>query len=323
MTEADYALCSRELRRGLVARDIKPTEVLLVLILLDESLDASPRQPSGRVDLLKWAGNLDMRVDKLERVWNEVCALGIVDFNCAEAKFQLRPNYANWSIARGFRVPQNLRAGQELALVADRPLDDALSSLSRETVLNKAEQKVPETSAAPAGSQCFPDIESQFKLLKDAIDQNRVEQVFPEAFRIAAEKSAELANVPAEKSADPPAEKSAAQNGPVKSAFCAPAEKSSEPIASSDQNIKAKLTKAAEKSAAAWRWLQSIDSFGALRMTRCENQWKKLCSQDPDYVLNSLKHKLELDIPKKERARDPIRNRLGWIAEIARDERRL
>lgn len=327
--QEDCVRWSRALRQGIIAYDFLPREVLLLLILCEETFDRGAVQ--GKTDLVGWSRRLSMRPDKLRReVWSELLKTGVIDFNEGQGTFQLRPAMRDWSRTRSLRVPVNdVGAGQELPLTAERPLSESLSELSRESVLVQGTEAANGASAlAPAGSPPpIKDWAAEFRRLAAAVAAGRVEEEFGDV--LAAEKSAAPSEQgPAEKSAVSVAEKSAAtqasENGGLGRGEGGAAEKSAVPIASysSDRN-KAKLAMAAEKSAAAWRWLESLDKRGHLREPRCANQWGGLCARDPGYVLEKLKGALargqELAAVRGGEVGDP----LAYMARKAREDRKF
>ena len=79
----------------------------------------------------------------------------------------------------------------------------------------------------------------------------------------------------------------------------------------------------AEKSAAAWTWLCSIDVHRALTLRTNRSQWEKLCRTDPDYVLEGLKTALNSGREKALKNGREIRNPLGYVAAAARNQKRL
>ncbi len=147
---------SKLLRHGLRVYDFKLTEVLLLLILCEETLDVNC--PKGEVRFEAWWKELGLESwRKFRPHWEAVVSAGVVDYNEAEGKYQLRPDTAQWSRMRGLRVPnQNLRVESELSLVAERPLSDALSELSRENALEKAVSAGSVATLNPVGSQALP-----------------------------------------------------------------------------------------------------------------------------------------------------------------------
>lgn len=128
------------LRRNLVAYAFKPLEVLALLVLCDETFDCGAVQ--GRVELGRWAGMLGLRADKFRQLWGGLLQSGVVDFNAGQGTYELRPDPSCWAQAvvrlrvrtdGRFLDRQDLAVGQhELPLRAERPVSEAMSSVSRD-----------------------------------------------------------------------------------------------------------------------------------------------------------------------------------------------
>lgn len=333
----EYWAMSRALRRGLVRYGFKPTEVLLVLILCEETFDAG--RLSGRADLGRWSAELgtawpERKLRKL--VWEELIAVGVVDFNAGQGTYQLRPDMKSWSRTREPRAPRDdLRNGGQLPLVAERPLSEALSEVSREAVLDAA-QPGQET----AGPQTLRrgDYRAQWELVRLAAETGRTDTAAL-AGSAARPLRADIKGA-VENSAAPP------QEGPVNFAGAGgkfrrpPVENSagmqvahSPPDAELFTKPLAKLARsdqlasygAAEKSAGtpseALSWLEAIDRHGHLRQNgRSVRQWSELCARDAGYVLGKLRKAYESALAEYGSGmRDP----LAFCARVARDDRRL
>lgn len=322
---AEARAYSRALRQGIVLYDFKPTEVLLLLILCEETFDRDQfEQP---LNLESWAASLAQPVRKLKPVWQELITLGVIDFNQGQGTYQLRPDLNVWSRMRGLRVPTNLRTGSELPLTVERPLDESLSSLSRESVLSRADHLGSQVdNTRPGPLQSNPAVRVDFPRLIEAIGRGTVAEEFPDY--CPAEKSAgpggEIIRGPVDKSAGAVAEKSAGhktqQNGVFARFSGGPAEKSAAPIASlaSLKTSKLAIGEVAEKFAEAWRWLEEIDVMRHLQVPNCAKQWHMVCKRDPVYVLEKLKPALI-----RAQARLEVSDPLAYLARKCRDERRF
>lgn len=325
--EVQFRKLSTALRHNMVAYGFGKNELRLLLILCEETFDDNKLE--GKADLAAWSLLLDMRFDKLrDGAWRDLIQCQVVDFNQGQGSYELRPDIAHWSRLRGPVLENNLRAGQELPLVAERPVDETLSLMSRETVLTEAPpfEGVQPQLAAPAGSQSSKDLGGEFKRLIKALDTNSVEIEFPQ------DQSADKIPVNAKENLSASggkirrvmAEKSAATQHPPDEAVAITAEKSAAPIAKLSFLKKAKLAiSPAEKSAAALRWLRNIDKHGAMAMSLCLNQWSGLCRKDPDYVLCSLQGALERGIRLAQSEGREIVNPLGYVAKKARQDGKL
>lgn len=327
MTEGQFWDLSKALRRSLVAWRFKPQEIRLLLILCDETYDSLRlRAPA---DLCRWSLHLQMREDKLRNgPWKELCNLWVVDFNAGQGTYELRPNMANWCI-RGARVLNNddLRAGQELPLVAERPVSVAYTELCREKVLTEASANKGDRpcAPAPAGSQSSKDLSEDFKRLQIALSRGTVEQEFPAQSpdNSSVTPLTEKLSASGGKIRRVTAEKSAGMDPPGNSQVASTAEKSAAPIAKLSFDLKAKLAiSPAEKSAAAFEFLQRLDKRGALNLTRCRSQWAGLCEKDPEYVLVKLGGAWQVTQGFDSDGR-PIENPLAYVARKARSDHKL
>lgn len=129
---------SLALDQGLVSYDLRPIEVLLLLILKRETYGLG--RLAAPIRLEAWAGELGKRGDKLQPYFEELMELKIVDVNAGQGSYQLRPQLKFWSVARGRRVPEKQADGTlKLPLQSDRPLDDAYSAVATESVLRGTE----------------------------------------------------------------------------------------------------------------------------------------------------------------------------------------
>lgn len=315
LDEGAFRLLSRQFRRSILAYGCKPNQVRLLLVLCDETFDAN--QIAGRVDLIKWGLALQMRADKLQSgPWTEVCNALIVDFDPGIGAYQLRPDIRCWSRIMAGDL-KNLSVIQELPLVGARPLSESLSELSREAVLKRADlAEVDQPRATtPDEAQSVSYREGDFKRLSAAIASGTVDVEFPNALLPAvAEKSAAV------RRKNPPqmAEKSAVMEKPTNQRLAKVAEKSAT-IRSDLIGTKDLILSVAEKSAAAWTWLSSIDANRALALRTNRSQWEKLCRSDPDYVLERLRLALEAQRQKGREITNPLR----YVAATARNDKRL
>ena len=324
LSQAQFWELSKIFRRSLRSWRFKPIEIRLLLMLCEETFDSE--RLVGRAELTRWSLELNLREDKLRKgPWREVCILSVVDFNAGQGTYELRPDMARWSF-RGLRASNDLRAGQELPLVAERPVSGAYTEICRETVLTEAGKGVQPCPPAPAGSQSSKDWGPEFKRLSAAIASGTVEQEFgpqaPDNFSVT--PLTENSSVPGGLIRRGPAEKSAGVDPPGNARVAQAAEKSAVPIAKLSLDLKAKLAiGSAEKSAAAFRWLESIDKNRALSsVKRCREQWLCLCRRDPDYVLVKLAGALEAN-GRVDSDGKPIENPLGYVAFKARADRKL
>ena len=78
--------------------------------------------------------------------------------------------------------------------------------------------------------------------------------------------------------------------------------------------------------AGARRWIESIDSHGALRTEWIREQWEELCRRNPDYVLRRLRGILEDNQDRVGRGEKDVAafdHPLAVLCKIARDEGQL
>lgn len=327
----DFRALSAELHRGLVAYGLKPIEVLLLLILCDETFERD--QVAGKVDLERWARMLGWRADKLERmVWRELTeVLRIVDHNAAEGTYQIRPDYRAWPPYRGWRAKAHDHGPDlEFQFSAERPLSEALCERSREAALRENGRRSHEPPAVLLQGQKEPD----WKGLMAAIERGTVEQDFP-----VAEKSAGLSSQPGGKIRQngngPPSEKSAMTQTSAALALASVAEKSSQNpqlAVAEPASFQKKLSsasrrpQAAEKSAGApdaFAWLESLDRTSCLVDPVVAAQWRELCERDPGYVLGKLRRRYEARAAKLKREGDQVERPLGLLSVMARDDRAM
>lgn len=325
----EFRAWSAALRAGMVAYGFLPTEVLLLLILCEETFDRN--ELAARADVPAWARRLGMRPDKLRPVWEELIGIQVVDFNAAAGWYQLRPALESWTNVRALRVPRNLRAGAELPLKLERPIDEALSSMSREQALLAPRGALSGAgdSPAPSGSQLSGrqtalEWHRQIRASHPASEWPAFQAEFE--MRLAAEKSAGPGeNIP-EKLSAASADFSAARKSPALTAVlrgrAGPVEKSAALPYRVTSLVSAvpetSLVSREEKSAAACRWIGDVDTENCLAQMNCRQQWEELCNRDPDYVLTKLKKALRLAMATTE-----IRNPLGFLARKCRDDRKF
>ena len=158
----DYARLSVAMRQGLIDYDLRPTERDLAGLLVLETFDKHRVRAEVRID--SWAKRLGWRADKLERLaFRPLVEFGLVDLNAAQGTFELRPNVEAWSRVRALRIRPRPDTDDVLPLSAERPLDEALSSWSREQALEKApigtrihsaEKSATERRKNPPSSDC-------------------------------------------------------------------------------------------------------------------------------------------------------------------------
>jgi hypothetical protein len=89
-------------------------------------------------------------------------------------------------------------------------------------------------------------------------------------------------------------------------------------IASSALSTKAELSYN-EKVAAAWSWLERIDSTGGLKVDRFRAQWQEACERFPDYILNVLPNVIDRQIELRGQVAKP----LALCARAARADGKL
>jgi hypothetical protein len=327
MTEAQFRALSREFRRGIVAYGCSETQLRLLLLLCDETLDSN--QLEGRVDTVKWSLALSWRPRDLERrIWDELVKLMIIDFNAGQGTYQLRADMnAWWRPGAADASANDLRAGQELPLVCERPLSEAQSELSRQAVLARidAERGDQPDSPTPAGSQPNhpKDWGSEWKRLQAALATGTVEQEFgPEEGAQVARGGATKVSRGCDKSVagvrqkrkEPPGGQLQlhrgiyACNASIEDHALIPRQKCRAPDP--------------EQSAQAWAWLRSIDVHDSLSMKNNRWRWSLLCREDPGYVLG-LSGALEAGIERAKRYGKRMANPLGYLATKARGDGKL
>ncbi|MDB6022908.1 MAG: hypothetical protein JWQ04_2765 [Pedosphaera sp.] len=298
---ADAAHCraySAALCRGLVSYRLMPNEVLLLLILEGETFARNLIE--GKVDLDAWARRLRLTTAKLEkRYWQPVVELLIVDSNEGQGTFQLRPFMQDWSRVRGLRNPNNLCAEPELPLVAERPLDDALSSLSREKALSEsgaAPSGGPAENSSPAGahSTSVPDW-AGFRNDLTRLTPDELAKKYPPV------KAGEILALPGQSAVSA---KTAQTKSVAVSNFVS-----------------------TELSQAAWLWLQSIDGKGRFADALVTRQWQALCANEPAYVLQDLRRrweKVQREVRAGERRGEHVpADPISYLSRKALDARKL
>jgi hypothetical protein len=308
------------MRRGLLVYSLKPLELkfleLLVLETFDEDRFSAPIRMEEWSQVLGFRDSSGIRVDKARRVFDTLRELLIVDANEGQGTYQLRPDISAWST---LRVCGDIGTAQkELGLCAERPLDEALSSVSRDNALASGEVQVLD-----------PDFAALYSKMKEMVagkcSQEEVDQLWekhrrinpPDARRNSPEVSADL---------------SADAKPSVNPAFSPPEAKSAGPslalASSACTDLKAKLAKASAKSAElegkALAWLEGIDAHGHLKGT-FGAQWRDLCERDPGYVLRRLRGKLENHNSRvgRESGLQPVADPLAWLARSAWDEGKM
>jgi hypothetical protein len=271
------------MRESMSYYDLRPNEAWLAHLLILETIDRNRK--TAPVCIEGWAGRQRMRPDKCAKVFETLIGLGLVDVNCGQGIFELRPDSSLWSRERALRRETHQPGQVELPMRVERPLSEALSEVSRENVM-----------AGPAlGSVSDPVL-----------------------FGHAAEKSAtRRKNPPTPKPLETlgfgvPAEKSAAQLAELASCN---REASSIELASSAT---------AEKSAAALtdRALERLTLFDkakALADPLVAAQWLRLASENPRYILHDLTAAYDRATEKGHR----IHNPLAWLSRKARADRQL
>lgn len=332
MTGQEFICLGQSLCHLLIDYKFKPTEIRLLLIMKEETLDAEKIE--GTIDLDKWAKRLrgDGRPDKLkDEVWNELVKSQVVDPNYAQGTYRLRPDPISWSKDRGMRRPEeNLRTGQELNLTAARPLSDAMSDLSLDAALQKgsaalAQHGVTGGTSVPAGSQASGIATASLDREVSPADFARLRGDLDNfATAVVADKSATM-----DKSATGAmADKSANQDCPVKPARDATADLSATALLASYQGTvqKAKLAKGtADLSAKAWHWLAQWDRNETLKAQnrnarRFAQEWQTLCERQPKYVLDHLKRVIERPHVAERMRKDPGWDPLAFLAGVARKD---
>lgn len=327
---------------------------LLILDTYDLGRVASEWTPAKQEAMARTMGMVEtkgVRLDKLEKMFTRLITLGLIDRNAGQGTYQLRPHVENWwHPATGQATTAS--GHPELALSAERPLSDNLSEVSREKALAGA----PEAPAATAaGALDAPALFAKWREMVDQPEALaawlKEHQPLPEIRqsvgastsveatereKLSAEKSADVSGKFAESrsakfadasgkfsesSAEKSAETEVAQpEGVEVSAKFADisAEKSADAIASlAFKDQKAKLAKAAEKSADARRWLEEVDKAKVMASgNQWAREWDSLLERDPGFVLRWLKPRLE----KARSSRNPPPDEFGYIAMVARYE---
>lgn len=310
VNQEDPATCrklSTIIRENLLRYALKPTEFKFVQRLVLETYDRD--RFVAPIQLEEWARGLEfrdargLRVDKARAVFDTLRELLIVDANEGQGTYQLRPDISAWSNLR----PGGPAGGQkQFKLCAERPLDEALSSVSREAAL------------ASGDGQSDPDVAALFAKLKELAAGKCSEGDVGEFWEEVRRKN------PTRFGAENFAAAKSAQNQAIPDS----SEKSDAvAIASSALSTqKAKLAKESEKSDAAGRalaWLERVDTKGQMQ-GKFREQWLDLCARDAAYVLRVLRGKLDY-YNRRVAAGEmvPINDPIAWLSRSARDDRKF
>lgn len=159
----------------MAGHDLRPTEVR---ILIRITLDSYGRGSAGCVvDVESWRRELGLARGKCEELLDGLARSGVVAWNRVERRIELRPDPACWTVPRKrstFNTQHSTSNWEkELPLRDERPVDEALSELSRESVTTKAqrarsgEQVVNKSEenfsgeSHPAGKNIFSPVENR------------------------------------------------------------------------------------------------------------------------------------------------------------------
>lgn len=286
----------------------------------------------------------------------ELKNLGLLDWNQAEGTFELRPHHHHWT---GLRLRGLLSEvepkSKDLPLRAERLLPEALSEVSREQALTSGPD--PVDRPLQGMSRDWPAL---YKRLQEALSSRDPEQMerLQEDFEASAgrenQERQKGGGSPANFTGDrrispvnPPAKNAGndyrrnspvtqdAQNAELKTCVNdIPVKFAGAPIASLALSTKAKLAigggvgeglpvKFAGADCTperAWRYLESVDRRGTLR-GRFAEDYRSLCEQMPQYVLEKLKWALEEHL-RYYRQNNPnygLPDPVGWMGRKAAD----
>ena len=293
----DFVRLSVAMRRGLLIYDLCPVERDLAGLLILETFDQGRCRAPVRLEA--WAmrlGRMSARADKLERLaFKPLVELGLVDLNAGQGTYELRPNIETWSKLRAWRShsqPANGTPDLSPALAVARPLDEALSSWSREQTLAGEEQKA-ESRKLTMG--LADKSAGEWRINPPAVADKSTTQETPITTGLSSGLGAT-----ADKSAGLQLLAAAALKLSNKAA-----------AASCTADLSATIAPGQDPTATALAWLESIDERGMLRVPAFAVQWLKLCQERPDWILSRARRRLAEVQPA---------NPLGFLAKMARDE---
>lgn len=346
----DWQRLAAALDDGIICYDLRPIEVLLLLVLKAETYRR--QSLSAPVRLEAWAAQLGMEVRKLRPYWRELVLLGIVDANQGQGSYSLRPDAAMWSKTRGRRSAASIPGHPELPLIAERPLDAALTEVAVEKVLSPKSNVQSRTVTAEDWHALRESLSCPEKLGGPPSPGYGAVKAAEKSAGAGAEKfsggGGKIRRGAAEKSAGPqvadtgpPGELFTVFTDPYSLAEAQPlkaeaelsfkaAEKSAGaviadsrlPIAEGQRagtmaDGKGQMANRQQRIAAAMDWLQRVDSRRRLARVDVLSQWEDLCQREPEYVLGKLRRRYE------EPHNAPLSNPLGWLAQVAIEDGRL
>lgn len=349
--EACHAL-SIAMRQAICLHTLAERELRLANWLILETYDRG--EFAGRTNFHEWARVLgfwdskSVRPKQCMQVFIELKDLGLLDWNQAEGTYELRPYQNHWTGLRQRGLLSEPQKYQDLALRAERPLSEALSEVSREEALNRGPD--PIQPPLQGRSRDWPAL---YKKLREGLSSpEELERLLDDLAHEQNQKPDERS--PAESAGDPPAKNAGgyrrkmpvtqdAGNAQLAQLVGLPAKNAGDQLASSIASSapvsRAKLAigggsgegtpaknagEIAQRSADAWRLLQSVDRRKTLS-GRFADDYEKLCQDSADYVLGPLwrcfeEHEAYYQARNPEyRVRDPV----GWMGRKAAEAGRM